>query len=162
MEHPVVVRLVDRLPSADQVPERLGDELDVARPPLTVGSDEEAAARREPSRQREVVERHPRCDACVVGGVKHVPVVRDRALVVDPVVGLQPGPVHRQAVMGQPQLREKREVLGVAAREAVAATGHRRAPARSQSHQSDASDAPSHCVDDAPVPHMNPSGHRIV
>ena len=34
-------------------------------------------------------------------------------------------------------------------------------PARSQSHQSDAGAAPSHCVDDAPVPHMNPSGHSM-
>src|SRR3954454_17473524 len=34
-------------------------------------------------------------------------------------------------------------------------------PARSQSQQSDAGAAPSHWVDDAPVPHMNPSGHRM-
>ena len=34
-------------------------------------------------------------------------------------------------------------------------------PARSQSHQSEAGAAPSVCVDDAPVPHMNPLGQSM-
>ena len=34
-------------------------------------------------------------------------------------------------------------------------------PAPSQSIQFDSGAAPSHCVDDAPVPHMNPSGQPI-
>src|ERR1700722_6460309 len=32
-------------------------------------------------------------------------------------------------------------------------------PRRSHSHQSDVEAAPSHCVDDAPVPHLNSLGH---
>ena len=35
-------------------------------------------------------------------------------------------------------------------------------PARSQSIQSDAGAAPSHWVDEAPVPHMKPVGHVVM
>jgi hypothetical protein len=35
-------------------------------------------------------------------------------------------------------------------------------PVRSQAYQSELGEAPSVCVDDAPVPHMNPSGHEAV
>src|SRR4029079_14561852 len=37
-----------------------------------------------------------------------------------------------------------------------------RARASAKSHQPEAAAAPSHCVDDAPLPHMNPSGHLMV
>lgn len=61
----------------------------------------------------------------------------------------------------EPEPREEREVLGVARREAVPSPEIGARPARSQSHQSEAGAAPSHCVDDAPVPHVKPAGHCI-
>ena len=86
--------------------------------------------------------------------------MRDRAIVVDSGLGLDSCPLDRQAMVGQPEAGKEREVFGVTRAEAVAGTGTGAWPSRSHCHQSDAGAAPSHCVDDAPVPHMNPSGHR--
>ena len=126
----VVVRLVDRLPPAHQVAESLGHEIDVARPRVgAVGLDEEAAGVGEPARQREVVQADPRLRRRRLGPLEHVAVVRDRRWSWTPRLGLDPGPLDREAMMRQAERRVESEVIQVSRREPVAVTRRRR-PAR--------------------------------
>src|SRR5262249_32902861 len=125
----VVVRLVDRLPPADEVAEGLGDEVDVPSPRLgPVSLDEEAAAIGEPPRQREVVEADPGHDPGLARRSKDAPVVSDGPRVADPAIGLDSRPLDGQTMVAKAELGEQAEVLGVARGEAVAVAGDGRTP----------------------------------
>jgi plasmid stability protein len=68
----VVVGLVDGLPTASEVAERLGHELDVPRPrACTAARVEEAAFCSEPTGEGEVMQAHPRRDAGVARRREH-------------------------------------------------------------------------------------------
>jgi len=122
----VVVGLVDRLPTADQVSERLGYEVDVSPPHLcSILLEEESAGVEEPPGKGEVMERDPWHDAGNSRRLEDVAVVLDRPFVVGALVGLEAGPLHRQAVVGQAQGGQVPEVLGVARGEPVPVSGHR-------------------------------------
>ena len=100
----VVVGLVDRLPPAHQVGERVGDEVDVAAPDLgPVGLHEESAGCQEPAGEREVMQANPGRDPRVAGGGQNGTVMLYGGRVVDTGLGLEPRPLHRQSVMRQPQ-----------------------------------------------------------
>src|SRR6266540_1883703 len=123
--HRVAHGLVDRLPSEDQVTERLGTEVDVPWPPipsrLLVAEAAEVVA--EPAGQREVMEAHPRRHARVACRDQHGAVVLDGVVVAAALLRFDAGPLDRQTVVRQAVLGEKREVLGVARGKAVAFTG---------------------------------------
>ena len=90
-----------------------------------IGLDEEPAGRQEPPGQREVVKAHPGGDAGVAGGRQDVAVVTDGGRVVDAGLRLEPRPLHRQPVVGQPETGEEGEVLGITGAETVAVTRER-------------------------------------
>src|SRR5262249_41508534 len=124
----IEVRLVHRLPAADEVAERVRDEVDVPAPVLrAVALDQERALRREPAGQGGVVQARPRGRAGVARGGEHRAVVRDGGAIVRTFLGLEPRPFDGQSVVGQAELGQEREVLGVAARETVPIAGERRA-----------------------------------
>ena len=100
----VVVGLVDRLPAADQVAERLGHELDVASPCVcAIRFHEESAGFEEPAGKGEMVQRDPGHNAGVSRRREHVAVVAHRRLVVVALLRLDARPLNRQPVMGQAQ-----------------------------------------------------------
>ena len=78
--------------------------------------------------QGEVVQahpwRHPRC----AGRREHVPIVRDRLWVVPAFLGLDPGPLDGEAMVGEAQACQELEVLGKAFGEAIAFAGEGRLP----------------------------------
>ena len=76
--------------------------------------------------QREVVEAHPDRQAGVAAGLEDRAVALDLLLGVLPLLGLEPVPVERQPVVGEPVLGVEREVLGVPGGEPVPVTGARR------------------------------------
>jgi hypothetical protein len=61
-------------------------------------------------------------------------------------------------MVGQAQPGQQLEVFGKPLGKAVPSPESGAFPWRSHSHQSEAGAAPSHWVDDAPVPHMNSIG----
>ena len=68
------------------------------------------------------MEAHPGRDASVTGGGQDGAVVTDGGRIMDTGLRLEPRPLHRQPVVGQPEAGEEREVLGVTGAEAVAVT----------------------------------------
>ena len=123
----VVVRLVHRLPPADEIAERLGHEVDMAGPGVrTSRFPEEAAFGCEPARQREVVEADPWRDAGVTSGSEHGAVVLDGAGVVHTGFGFDARPFDRQPMVGEAEAREQPKVLRVPSGETVAVARDRR------------------------------------
>jgi hypothetical protein len=115
------VGLVHRLPAAHEVAERLRHEVDMATPVLgPIDRHGERTLPCEPTRQGEVVQAHPGCDAGVTGGAQHGPVVRHGPGVVHAFLGLEARPLEREPVMGQAQRGEAGEVLCVEPTETVA------------------------------------------
>ena len=88
-----------------------------------------------------------------------VAVVMDGGRVVDTGLGLEPRPLHGEPVVGQPEAGEEREVLGITGAEAVAVTRQRGVARALPLPPVRGGRGPSHCVDDAPVPHQKTSGH---
>ena len=94
-----------------------------------------------------------------MGRDEHVAVVADRRSIVDAPAGLEPRPLDRQPMVASTRDRRRGRSPRHTGAEPVALTRKGACPVRSQSHQSDDAAAPSHWVDDAPVPHQKPSGH---
>ena len=108
----VVVGFVHRLPASDQVAKGLRHVVDVPRPYLgSVAFLQEAAAVGEPTRQREVVQAHPRLYSRLQRGCQDLPVVRDGAIVVPTRLRLDPGPLDREPVVPQAEFGKDAEVL---------------------------------------------------
>src|SRR5687767_11591389 len=98
----VVVGLVDRLPSIDEVAEGVSHRVDVSRPVLgPVLLKEKSALGREPCGQREVVQANPRRNAGVARRGQDVAVSRELVLIDMAFVGLDAGPLDGQPVVGQ-------------------------------------------------------------
>ena len=95
---------------------------------------------------------HPRLHTGVQRDDKDVPVVDDDRCVMTTGLGFDPEPLDREPVVTQPETGKEPEVLRVTDSEPVPVTGQRSAPGPLQSHQSEVGDAPSHWVDEAPLP----------
>ena len=119
--------LVHRLPPGDEVPEGLRHPVHVPWPEVAEAPvvEEPAEVVGEPPGQGEVVQAHPEVEAGVATGGEDLAVVLDGSRVVLALPGLEAGPLQRQAVLGEPERPEQREVLPVAAGEAVAVAGGR-------------------------------------
>ena len=107
----VDVGLVERAPPVDEIAERR------ARAPREGGERRRralpvpAAARRDPGRQREVVERHHRRDARGAQAREHLAVARGGRLVPGALGGLEAAPLDAQAVHVGAELPERRDVV---------------------------------------------------
>ena len=101
-------RLVDRLPTEDQVAERLGAELDVARPVVRAGPLVDEAALADSVNQPGSVKWCRQTQGAMpalAGRAQHLAVVLDRRGVAAPLLGLDARPLDREAVVGEPVLR---------------------------------------------------------
>ena len=69
-----------------------------------------------------MMQAHPGRDAGIAGGAQDVAVMPDGRRIVDTLLGLEPRPLDRQPMVGQPEAEEEGEVLGITRAEAVAGT----------------------------------------
>ena len=108
------VGLVQRRREGDQVPEVPGRALAVAGEQVACRRVLPPARRRQPARQREVVEGDHRCQMALVARRQHPPVVVELRAGKETLLRLDARPLDREAVRVEAEPREELDVVGVA------------------------------------------------
>ena len=104
------VRLVDRAPPVDEIAERRARAARERRQRRGRAVPVPAAARRDPGRQGEVVERDDRRDAGGAQAGEHLAVARSGRLVPDAGRGFEPAPLDAEPIRVGADLLERRQI----------------------------------------------------
>ena len=117
----VAISLVDGLPAGNEVAKGCSHVLDVAGLDIrAVGLDQKSTRSGELPGQGEVMKADPRLDAGVSSSEEHRSIMVDEGFVVHALLGFEPRPLDREAMMAQPEAGQNREISRALPRESVA------------------------------------------
>ena len=139
----VAISLVDGLPAGNEVAKGCSHVLDVAGLDIrAVGLDQKSTRSGELPGQGEVMKADPRLDAGVSSSEEHRSIMVDEGFVVHALLGFEPRPLDREAMMAQPEAGQNREISRALPANPLPSLDSGVCPVRSQSNQSEAGAAP--------------------